>query len=66
MTDDRRSSLPPVAPDRTSSAAVAERPEPDDARALDAQIAIPGVHADGDDAKLAGSHDDEYRAPEWA
>jgi hypothetical protein len=66
VTDDRRSSLAPVAPDRTASSAVAERSEPDDARARDVQAVIPGMDTDGDEPELTGHRVFKCDVPEWA
>ena len=66
MTEERLTSPWPVAPNRPSSPAVAQCPEADEAGARDVQLVVPGVDPDGDDAKLAHTHDEKYRAPEWA
>jgi len=66
VTEERRSSLAAIAPDRSARAAVAERPEPDDARARDVQLGIPGMHADRDEPELTAHRVFKCDAPDWA
>lgn len=66
MTEQSLSSVAPVAAHGPASAAVAERPEADDARARDAQLGIPGVDPNGDEAQLTTHGVSESRRPEWA